>query len=185
MKKLFALCLFSAGAAMLTAAPATASATGKNSKADLKKAASAAQAKPAAQAAPAVPQKPVVPEKKQPYELWMTAQTQAQQCIKNKQYDEALKFFDQAEKEANRGVLKNYTLYEKAELLVLLNRPAEALELLRKKVSRDRDTAYHKARTALMRGQILVNAQRYDEAAAEFKAAFNSNRRKENKLKLN
>ena len=171
MKKLIALCLFSAGAAMLTAAPANAaakSATGKKS-------APAPQKTAAAQAGIAVPVKPVVPEKKQPFELWMTAQSQAQECIRNKKYDEALKFYDQAEKEANKGIWKNYTLYEKAQLLVLMNRPGEALELLRKKLSRDRNTPYHKARTALMRGEILANAQRYDEAAAEFNAALSSN----------
>ena len=172
MKKLFAMCLITAGAAALTAAPAA-----ENAKAAPEKKAPAktqqALQQPAQQKN-AVPQKPEVPEKKQPYELWMTAQTKAHECIRLKQYDEALKYFDEAAKEANKGSWKNYTLYDKVQLLVQLNRPNEALALLNEKFSRDQDTAYHRARVALMKGEILANAQRYSEAIPEFTAALSS-----------
>ena len=166
MKRLIALCLLSAGAAALSAAPA--SQNGKKA---------AAQSSKVTPAQAAVPAKPVVPEKKQPFELWMTAQNKALECIEKKQYEEALKFFDQAEQEANRGTWKNYTLYEKANLLVKMGRSADALELLREKVSRDRNTSYHRARTALMRGNILTDTGKYDEAAEELKSVvqFNMN----------
>ena len=149
MKKLIALCLFSASAAALAAAPA----------------AKKAPVTPPAQKT--APQKPVIPEKKQPFELWMTAQNQAFESIAKKQYDEALKFFDQAEKEANRGVWKNYTLYEKVRLLTQINRHSEALELLDQRVSRDRNTSYHRARVGLMRGEIFIAQGKYDEAVRE------------------
>ncbi len=166
MKKLIALCLFSASAAALTAAPASAA-----------KKAPAAAAKKASVPAPApktVPPKPVIPEKKQPFELWMTAQNQAFESIAKKQYDEALKFFDQAEKEANRGVWKNYTLYEKVRLLTRINRHSEALELLDQRVSRDRNTSYHRARVALMRGEIFIAQGKYDEAVRELAPLLDS-----------
>ena len=78
-----------------------------------------------------VPAKPVVPEKKQPYELWMTAHTEALKAAQQKKYDEAL---------------------------ALLDTP----------VRKDRNTPYHKARVMLMRGELLMQSGKYDEAAAEW-----------------
>ena len=174
MKKLFALCLFSAGAAVLTAAPATAAAkAAPEKKSPAKPAVQAKAPQQTPQQKNAVPQKPEVPEKKQPYELWMTAHTKAHECIAQKKYDEALKYFDEADKEANRGTWKNYTLYDKVQLLIQLNRPDEALSHLNQKFSRDRNTDYHRARVALMKGEILAGAQRYSEAIPELTAALN------------
>lgn len=158
MKKFINLCLFSVSAAVLTAVPAAAAK--KNAVAVPKEQA----AKPAQKT---VPKPPVIPEKKQPFELWMTARNKAFECIDKKQYDEALKFFDQAEKEADRGVWKNYTLYDKVRLLTTIKRSGEALELLSQKVSRDRNTPYHRARVALMRGEIFIVQEKYDEAVKE------------------
>lgn len=134
-----------------------------------------AQVKPAAPAksnAPSVPVKPVVPEKKQPFELWMEAQNKAHTAIKARQYEEALAFFDAAAKEANKGYWKNYSLYEKVDLLIYLKRYDEALAQLAAPVSRDRNTPYHIARTDLMRGEICLKKEQLDEAENFFKRAL-------------
>ena len=122
--------------------------------------------------APSVPVKPVVPEKKQPFELWMTAQNNAHTAIKAKQYAEALAYFDEAAKAANKGNWKNYSLYEKVDLLVQLKRYDEALAQLALPVSRDRNTPYHIARTDLMRGEIYLLKEQLDEAESFFKRAL-------------
>jgi tetratricopeptide (TPR) repeat protein len=132
----------------------------------------------AASAKPAVPVKPVVPEKKMPYELWMAAHSQAVEAAEQKKYDEALKLFDEAAKVANRGVLKNNSLYAKVELLSELGRYDEALQQLNAPVtSRDQKTAYHQARCSLLAGTILMKKGDLDAAEKEFQkaAAFEVN----------
>ena len=129
-------------------------------------------AEPAKSNAPSVPVKPVVPEKKQPFELWMEAQNKAHTAIKARQYEEALAFFDAAAKEANKGYWKNYSLYEKVDLLIYLKRYDEALAQLAAPVSRDRNTPYHIARTDLMRGEICLKKEQLDEAENFFKRAL-------------
>ena len=171
MKNLLQLCLIFGAAFSLTAAPAAQT----KKKADNTKAPKAAAPKSTDKAASkAVPAKPVVEEKKQPYELWLSAHTQALEAVKAKKYDEAFKFFDQAIKDANRGVWKNYSLYEKALLLGKLERYDEAVALLRQKVSRDRNTTYHRARTALMCGEFMMAAKKYSEARTELQKALDS-----------
>lgn len=130
--------------------------------------------KTTAAAAPAVPAKPVVPEKKQPYELWMTAHTAGLEAAQQKKYDEALQLFDKAIEEANKGMWKNYSLYEKVRLLGEMKKYDEALALLDAPLRKDRNTSYHKARVMLMRGELLMQCGKYDDAAAEWTKAAQS-----------
>ena len=125
-------------------------------------------------AVPAVPAKPVVPEKKQPYELWMTAHEQALEAARQKKYDEALQLFDKAIEEANKGMWKNYSLYEKVRLLGEMKKYDEALALLDEPLRKDRNTPYHRARVMLMRGELLMQCGKYDDAAAEWTRAAQS-----------
>ena len=129
-----------------------------------------AAAKP--QTPPPVPAKPVVPEKKQPYELWLTAQTAALKAAAAGKAEEALASFDEAEKVANQPTLKNQTLYEKIAFLCSLKRYDEALALLKQPVARNRNTAFHKARVRLFAGEILLRQERRDEAEKEFRKAL-------------
>ena len=118
-----------------------------------------------------VPAKPVIPEKKQPYELWMTAHSKALELARQKKYDEALSLLDEAVKLANRSVWKNYSLYAQAGILTEMKKYGEALSLLKKKLPRDRETVYHKARVRLMCGEIFMLQGKYEEAQQEFAAA--------------
>ena len=133
-----------------------------------------AQKSSAKSAAPAVPAKPVVPEKKQPFELWMTAHTAGLEAARQQKYDEALQLLDKAIEEANKGTWKNYSLYEKVRILGEMKKYDEALALLDAPLRKDRNTSYHKARVMLMRGELLMQNGKYDEAAAEWTKAAQS-----------
>ena len=124
------------------------------------------------QTPPPVPAKPAVPEKKQPYELWLTAQTAALKAAAAGRTEEALASFDEAEKVANQPTLKNQSLYEKVTFLCTLKRYDEALALLKQPVARNRSTAFHKARVRLFSGEILLRQERWDEAEKEFQQAL-------------
>ena len=118
--------------------------------------------------APAVPVKPEVPEKKQPYELWLSAHTRALEAVEQKKYEEALALFDEAVREANRGVFKNNSLYEKVRLLAELKRYDDAFQELAKPVTREQNTSYHRARCDFMRGEILLKKGDAEGAEKEF-----------------
>ena len=127
---------------------------------------------PAKAQTPPVPAKPVVPEKKQPYELWLTAQTAALKAAAAGKAEEALASFDEAEKVANQPTLKNQSLYEKIAFLCSLKRYDEALALLKQPLARNRNTAFHKARVRLFTAEILLRQERWDEAGNEFRKAL-------------
>ena len=125
----------------------------------------------------AVPAKPVIPEKKLPFELWMTAHRKALEAAEQKKYDEALALFDEAIKEAARGVFKNNSLYSKARLLAELQRYDEALQVLNAPVTREQRSSYHRARCAFMAGEILMKKGDLDQAENEFQKAADSGMR--------
>ena len=161
MKKLPALLLVSAAGLLLRGAPAAAPA----------KPAEKAATQTAAQTA-RTPQKPVVPEKKQPYELWLGAQTRALKAAAAGKFDEALTLFDEAENAATQSVLKNQSLYGKADLLTGQGKYDEALAQLRRPLPRNRNTAFHKARVFFGVARIRVLQKRFDDAEAEFRKAL-------------
>ena len=167
MKNFFVLVLSALAASVLTGVPAA------GVKAPVAKKVPAKTAPDPAKTAP-VPAKPVIPEKKQPYELWMTAHSGALVLAQQKKYEEALKQLDEAVKAANRGIWKNYSLYAKAGILTEMKKYGEAVALLKKKLPRDRETVYHKARVRLMCGEIFMLQGKYDEAQKEFAAAADS-----------
>ena len=121
---------------------------------------------------PPVPAKPAVPEKKQPYELWLTAQTAALKAAAAGKAEEALAAFDEAEKVAVQPTLKNQSLYEKTAFLIGAKRYDEALALLKQPVARNRNTAFHKARILLFTAEIMLCQERLDEAEKGFQKAL-------------
>ena len=164
MDKVYVLFLFLTAGTCLVGAPAA------SAPAPAAKTPAPAAAK--TQVPPPVPAKPAVPEKKQPYELWLTAQTAALKAAAAGKTEEALASFDEAEKIANQPTLKNQSLYEKAAFLCTLKRYDEALALLKQPVARNRNTAFHKARVRLFSGEILLRQERWDEAEKEFQQAL-------------
>ena len=123
-------------------------------------------------AKPPAPAQPAVPEKKQPYELWLTAQTAALKAAAAGKADEALAAFDEAEKVANQPTLKNQSFYEKTAFLISLKRYDEALALLRRPAPRNRNSLFHRARVRLFTAEILLRQERWDEAEKEFQKAL-------------
>ena len=164
MDKVYVLFLFLTAVTCLMGAPAT--------PAPAPAAKTPAPAAAKSQTPPPVPAKPAVPEKKQPYELWLTAQTAALKAAAAGKTEEALASFDEAEKVANQPTLKNQSLYEKAAFLCTLKRYDEALALLKRPLPRNRSTAFHKARVRLFSGEILLRQERWDEAEKEFQRAL-------------
>lgn len=165
MDKVYVLFLF-----LLTAGTCLMGAPAASAPAPAAKTPAPAAAKP--RTPPQVPAKPVEPEKKQPYELWLTAQTAALKAAAAGKAEEALASFDEAEKVANQPTLKNQSLYEKVAFLCTLKRYDEALALLKRPVARNRSTAFHKARIRLFTAEILLRQERWDEAEKEFRQAL-------------
>ena len=183
MKRILSLIAMIVGAAGLNGAPAAvekkAPAKAAPAKAAPVKAAPAkaapakaapVKAAPAAAKTGTAAQKELI-EKKMPYELWLTAHSGAEAAAKAGKYDEALKLFDEAVKVGNHPSMKNYSLYAKAELLVSMKKYDAAVALLKAPVSKNRDTAYHRARVMIICGDILREQKKYDDAMKEFRAA--------------
>lgn len=168
MDKVYVLFLFLTAGTCLMGAPAA------SAPAPAAKTPAPAAAK--TQTATTAPVKPEVPEKKQPYELWLTAQTAALKAAAAGKAEEALASFDEAEKVAVQPTLKNQSLYEKIAFLCTLKRYDEALALLKQPVARNRNTAFHKARLRLFAGEIMLLQERRDEAEKEFQKALEADR---------
>ncbi len=162
MDKVYVLFLALTAATCLAGAPAASAPAAK----------APAPAAAKTQTPPPVPAKPAVPEKKQPYELWLTAQTAALKAAAAGKAEEALAAFDEAEKVANQPTLKNQSLYEKVAFLAASKRYDEALALLGRPVARNRNTAFHKARVRLFAGEIMLRQERWDDAEKELRKAL-------------